>query len=284
MSWWQILLPERHLGGQALNRVLSAAEIRAAIKEMLKRKGMSYGELAQALGVSLSTVKRILTREELSLERLFAICEALGLTGEELFAFARNATPQRERYSSEHDAFLAAHPDLFLLCLHLQAGESPELARRRLKLTEAQLHRSLRALEREGLVTISLRGKVRTRYAAGVTWARNGQLQRRHLARLLTRFAEHFGARIAGFEQAEELPENDFLIRMRNCRMKRRTFERFCEEADRLVGVYVALAELEEKTEPPGELEPVLLAAFADRGCQVGSWRDGFLEELTSSS
>ena len=54
---------------------LDGQKIREAIKKLMKKSGYQYLNLAQALQVSLPTVKRIMTRDDISLERLLSICD-----------------------------------------------------------------------------------------------------------------------------------------------------------------------------------------------------------------
>jgi transcriptional regulator with XRE-family HTH domain len=55
-----------------------------ALKASLKRRGRTYAEVAVALGVSEATVKRDLSKGTLGIDRFAQICEAIGVTLEEL--------------------------------------------------------------------------------------------------------------------------------------------------------------------------------------------------------
>ena len=48
-----------------------------AVKRQLKARGLRYSDLAARLGVSEPTVKRLLSRGGITLERLDRICAAL---------------------------------------------------------------------------------------------------------------------------------------------------------------------------------------------------------------
>lgn len=58
--------------------------IKFTIKGLLKKQGANYEKLADELGVSLPTVRRLLTSDSLSVERLSKICDFLKITFPEL--------------------------------------------------------------------------------------------------------------------------------------------------------------------------------------------------------
>ncbi len=57
----------------------TTADLVAALKKELKAAHMTYADLAQALGMAESSVKRMLARGDMPLSRIDAICRALRL-------------------------------------------------------------------------------------------------------------------------------------------------------------------------------------------------------------
>jgi transcriptional regulator with XRE-family HTH domain len=64
--------------------VVDLPEILAALKRALKARGMTYRDLAKALSMSESGVKKWLTSKDCSLGRVLAACEAIGVSLEDL--------------------------------------------------------------------------------------------------------------------------------------------------------------------------------------------------------
>jgi transcriptional regulator with XRE-family HTH domain len=87
----------------------------AEIKRALKERGITYPQLAQHMRVSLPTVKRMLTRCDLSLERLDTICELLGTEVAELIDQMRSRAAPITRLTAVQEREIVADPRLFLM-------------------------------------------------------------------------------------------------------------------------------------------------------------------------
>ena len=57
----------------------TTADLVTALKKELKTAQMTYADLAQALGMAESSVKRMLAKGDMPLSRIDAICRALAL-------------------------------------------------------------------------------------------------------------------------------------------------------------------------------------------------------------
>ena len=62
----------------------TTADLVAALKKELKTAQMTYADLAQAMGMAESSVKRMLAKGDMSLSRVDEICRALKLDFAEL--------------------------------------------------------------------------------------------------------------------------------------------------------------------------------------------------------
>ena len=72
-------------------------QLRAAIKQQLKARNLHYADLALAIGLSEASVKRLLSRGGITLERLDAICEFLGT---DVYELARSGAAIRRPKSA----------------------------------------------------------------------------------------------------------------------------------------------------------------------------------------
>jgi transcriptional regulator with XRE-family HTH domain len=70
----------------------------AAVKKELKAAQMTYADLAEAMGMAESSVKRMLAKGDMSLSRVDDICRALKLDFAEL---ARRVADERRRLIAE---------------------------------------------------------------------------------------------------------------------------------------------------------------------------------------
>src|SRR5581483_3294678 len=100
----------RDTGGGMSNSTLVVQAIRAA----LRARGMTYRELAKALGVSEPTIKRNLGRGDFSLSRLDRICEVLEISLPNLLDSAAASSYLTELSEAQEQA-LVRDPKLLLL-------------------------------------------------------------------------------------------------------------------------------------------------------------------------
>lgn len=87
--------------------------IKSTIKQLLKKQGANYKKLASELGVSLPTVRRLLTSDSLSIERLSTICDFLKITFPELIQISFHEQKETEPLSEELEEIFVKHPDMY---------------------------------------------------------------------------------------------------------------------------------------------------------------------------
>ena len=91
-------------------RVLIVAELKRSLRE----RGLTYATVAEKLGLSVASVKRLFSRGDLSLERVDHICELLQLELTDLLERARERpTTKQLTLAQEHE--IVADPKLFLI-------------------------------------------------------------------------------------------------------------------------------------------------------------------------
>ena len=71
----------------------TTADLVNALKKELKTAQMTYADLAQALGMAESSVKRMLAKGDMPLSRIDAICSALKIDFAELAQRVADAQP-----------------------------------------------------------------------------------------------------------------------------------------------------------------------------------------------
>jgi transcriptional regulator with XRE-family HTH domain len=138
----------------------STQSLVALIKSELKSQRISYAELAQALDLSESSVKRMLAPGgEMPLSRVDEICRVLKLEFAELAGRLAAQAPTQRELSLEQEKAVVADPKLLLVaicCLSLWALEDV-LARYRL--SEADAVAALVKLDRLGVIELRPNGE-----------------------------------------------------------------------------------------------------------------------------
>ncbi|MEM7696746.1 MAG: helix-turn-helix transcriptional regulator [Pseudomonadota bacterium] len=130
------------------------AEMFDTLKTALKARGMTYADLARALGTSEPTIKRLFAARDAKLSRIVAICEVLGVPFEDIVAQAERADVPPMRLDRRVEAGLARRPALFHLFVLLREGLSPAKAATALNLDDGTSFRMALALERLGLAEV----------------------------------------------------------------------------------------------------------------------------------
>ena len=154
-------------------------QILDALKDVLKERRLTYGQLALRLEVSLPTVKRWMNGQGTSLEDSLRIMDSVGLDLSELCDRAAHQRGEETFFTAEHEEVLAANPESFVLLFALREDQTPEDIERRHGLSRKATLRLLRLLENMDLIETRgiqvVRVRARARFG-GMTVARSARL------------------------------------------------------------------------------------------------------------
>ena len=95
----------------------SAARLFDVLRADMKAAGITYRALAQRIGMSESSVKRMFSEQDMPLSRLAQVSEAVGVAFEELLARAARSAPELTRLTLEQERALVADPRLLLVAI-----------------------------------------------------------------------------------------------------------------------------------------------------------------------
>jgi len=167
------------------------AQIIAVLKRSLKARGTTYRDLANAVGLSEASIKRIFAEETFSLARLEQICAALGLSIAEVARMAAHqATPGGQQLTIEQEQVLASDWRL-LACFHLLLnGRAPTDIGRELNLQERELRRLLVKLDAAKLIELQPKLKARLRTSNVIAWRSHGPVRRLYEQQVKTEFLQ----------------------------------------------------------------------------------------------
>lgn len=170
-----------------------------ALREQLRLQGLTYRELATALGVSEPTVKRDLTRGNFSLDRLDRICEVLGIGLDELVRGERSKGLLKE-LDAKQEAELIADPRLLLVTyLTLNDWKFEEMLEA-FSLGENELVSLLLRLDTMKLIDYRPPSRMRKLTARNFSWRKDGPVHQYFIARILPEFfAAPFDRQADGF-------------------------------------------------------------------------------------
>jgi len=171
-------------------------QLTAALKQCLKAKGVTYADLAPALGLSEASVKRIFSKGDLTLARLETVCRQVEIDFYDLARLARGRDARAGALTAGQEQALARDPRLLTL-LHLLLNDwTFRDIVAEYQLAEAELVRMLVRLDRLGVIELQPGNRVRLRCPKDLAWRPGGAVWATHERRVLEEF---FGA---GFDDA----------------------------------------------------------------------------------
>lgn len=179
---------------------MSSTALIQALKRNLKTAGWSYADLAQALGLAPSSVKRMFSKGDMPLRRVDAICQALGLEFTELARQVADSQPLLGQLSLEQERAVVADKKLLLMAICVLSQWTLEQIVAQYRISPAEGVGLLLQLDRLGLIALQANNRYRLKLAKTFRWQPHGpvmQYFREHAV------LDYFGGSFAG--QGEEL-------------------------------------------------------------------------------
>ncbi|WP_413289832.1 helix-turn-helix domain-containing protein [Bdellovibrio sp. HCB337] len=133
-----------------------------ALKRALKNKQWNYKQVAEALHVSESSVKRLLSNKKISLDRIEKICEATGISFSDVCKLAE--WQDEDPYlilSFEQEKLLSENPRLLHYFTLLTEGYKPQKIEKEFQITQAESKKFLFALDKCNLIELHPKDKVK---------------------------------------------------------------------------------------------------------------------------
>lgn len=210
------------------------SQITKTLKRCLRAKGLTYRELADALKLSESSVKRLFSTQTFSLHRLEEICRFLGMSVYELSQIAAAHDDKgASELSEQQETALAAEPLLLSYFYLLLIGWTPNRIGRRLDLDEPGQQLCLTRLARLGLIDLMTGKKVRLLKDARIQWRAGGPIRSRYEQRVKNEFIDY------PFDASEER------LKLENSELTDASIKILLKRIDRLAEEFSELAELD---------------------------------------
>jgi DNA-binding Xre family transcriptional regulator len=176
----------------------TSADMVTALKQELKSARMTYADLARALGMAESSVKRMLARGDMPLSRIDAICRALKLDFADLARRVADMQPLLAELTEAQEKAVVADKKLLLCAICVLSQWTLEQVTTTYRLTEAECVKYFAQLDRIGIIELKPLNRYRLKLAKTFSWRPHGPVM--HYFRdnaLLDYFA-------GGFEGAAE--------------------------------------------------------------------------------
>jgi DNA-binding Xre family transcriptional regulator len=152
----------------------TTADLVSALKQELKAARMTYADLAVALGLAESSVKRMLAKGDMPLSRIDAICRALKLDFADLARRVADATPLLAELSHEQERAVVADKKLLLAAICVLSQWTLEQIVARYRLSEAECIGYLVQLDRIGIIELRPLNRYRLKLSKAFRWRPHG--------------------------------------------------------------------------------------------------------------
>jgi len=152
----------------------TTADLVIALKQELKAIGMTYADLARALDMAESSVKRMLAKGDMPLSRVDAICRALKIDFAELARRVADAQPLLTSLTDEQEKAVVCDRKLMLVAINVLSNWTLEQMIAAYRLTEAECIGYLAQLDRIGIIELRPLNRYRLKLAKTFRWRPHG--------------------------------------------------------------------------------------------------------------
>ncbi|HGL6718619.1 helix-turn-helix domain-containing protein [Burkholderia contaminans] len=166
------------------------AQLIDMLKRQLKAQGMTYRDVARALDVSETSVKRLFASGRFTLERVVEISQLLGYTLAELVQEASASAPRLRVLTEQQEALLVSDDKLLLVAVCAINYWTVEDIVSAYQVTKAECVKYLLMLDRMNVVALLPGDRIRVRVARDFDWLPGGPIRRYFHAHALGDFLD----------------------------------------------------------------------------------------------
>ncbi len=150
----------------------------SAIKAELRAAGITYAGLADALGMSESSIKRVFAKADMPLSRIDEMLRVLKMDFAELARKVADAQPLRRQLSEAQEAAVVADRRLLLLAICCLSQWTFEAMTREYKFSDAECIKALAQLDRIGIIELRPLNRYRLKVDKGFRWLPHGPVMK----------------------------------------------------------------------------------------------------------
>lgn len=258
---------------------LEGKQLRSAIKRLMKKNGYRYADLAKALKLSIPTIKRMLTRDDLPLERAVSVAHWLGISFSQLVELANQNSSGVALFSEAQENFFIQSPRAFLYFHLLLTGWSKEYILKNFGFTLRESERIQFALEKIGLVEVWPESRLRLKTRAPHRMIPGGKMETIFFDKVVESIFRTIRKRTRGYADAENL-SSPTLFRPFEIVMQSKTYLKMARELREVVEKYRAIGVSELQLESREKLKHVSGLIVADF---YYSWTEALGDQKTST-
>ena len=165
------------------------------LRAELRAASITYKALAERIGMSESSVKRMFGQKDMALSRLAQICAASGIALDDVLRRAADVQPHADTLTAAQEKALIAKPKLLLVAICCMGHWTMEQVIETYAISEPECIGFLAELDRLGVIELKPLNRYSLRVSNAFHWRADGPVQqyvREHVV------ADYFGGRFDG--------------------------------------------------------------------------------------
>ncbi|RJP93416.1 MAG: XRE family transcriptional regulator [Desulfobacteraceae bacterium] len=225
-------------------------QLLSTLKKCLKAKGMTYRQLADKIGLSEASIKRLFSEQTFSLNRLEEICNVLNLNFYDLAKISADALDGPSQLTLDQERALSENPKLLVFFYLLLNGREPDSIVRDYDISEKESLQFLLQLDKNKLIELYPDNKVRLLTQRSITWRKNGPMRATYEKKINDEFLS------SPFDLAEER------LRFETGKLSDGSISVMLNKIDRLFKEYNELTEIDKALPQEKSRNTGLMIAF----------------------
>ena len=225
--------------------------IAGAIKQILKNKKKTYCDLGNYLGLSESGVKKLLSADDVSLNRLGKIAAFLEIPVEELMGFKNSFGIFETELSKDQESLFLRDLKSFQVywMLVIERVDSKEILKR-LKIKKAEFEVILLKLDKYHLIEVYQNYRFRLPPSALIRWSESGKFVRKLVEKWAMRLLKICNQNVG---------DSDYYQQLSTLLLYPETYRHFKQRLRELIDEIARQSERERLTYPREQLEECAL-------------------------
>ena len=160
------------------------------LKKGLRQRGITYARVARTLHLSESSVKRLFSQKDLSLERIEQICRLMKIELTDLLEMMQAVEARITELTEEQEKALVNEPKLLFAGILAVCFWTAADILETFRITKADLVRLLVRLDRMRIIDLLPDNVIKVRLARNFAWRKDGPIQRFFETRIQQQFFE----------------------------------------------------------------------------------------------
>lgn len=219
-------------------------QIKDSIKKIMKKRGLDQQTLAKRLNVSLPTVRRVLTKDRLTVDRLVEICRILEISLNQLISMSLTEEMQHSFIDEKQEEFFSKQPHYYLYLRYLGRGMTPQEIENEFKISKESTRKYLAKLESLGVIKVKDRKTTLT-----IKWPHTfrfpGPLQKVFHRSIGREMADHLAEQSIANQSGWS---TDFFYMTHSLRLSPQNYKKCVSEYSELYKKYRYLSSVDEGT------------------------------------